>query len=360
MRAARHLLLRAIVVASIAVASFVGAVGVAPAGADAPGAARESVAEAIGVPRTALLRAVKGAPSIDFRLGGGTRLRVASLAYDRAQVAPLVSDVSSLPHGPELAQLQLYAANGEEEALLCGEGTMACYDPVSERMVVSAETEEVDGISRASVIAHEYGHHIANNRAGGIWSAFDAGTLRWSTYERVCERQREGLAFPGNEGLHYWENPGEAFAQSYSQLVDPQSTWNYSPLFAPDPTALQKLREDVVDPVEPTETTWTHDESDNAGPAGIGDAIALDPTGTATELRVPYDGRIRVRLHPTAGSFHLALVDPVTGATVAEADPGAGGVTRLRYADCGQRTLTLVSKPRGPVDASFTASIRVP
>ena len=332
MRVFRHLLVAATLLAA----------GVVPLGA--------TVAHAEPISR---------APSIAFSLAGGTRLRVSSLAYDRAQVTPIVRDISSLPHGPELAHLHLYAATGEEITGLCGEGTMACYDPASERMVVSAESEEVGGISRASVIAHEYGHHIANNRAGGIWSAFDEGTLRWSTYERVCERKREGLAFPGNEGAHYWENPGEAFAQSYSQLVDPQSTWNYSPLFAPDPTALRKLREDVVDPVEPTETTWTHGDPGRPGDAAIGDALALDPTSVSTELKVPYDGRVRVRLRAGAARFRLSLVDPATGETLAEADPGTGGITRLRYADCGLRSVQLVATPLG-ADAPFTASVRIP
>jgi hypothetical protein len=342
----------------------VGAFGLASAGAasaatPAEGAARDTPAAAVGTPGESLARAVSGAPRIDFRLAGGTRLPVSSLAYDRAQLVPLVTDVSSLPHGPEMAQLQLYAATGEEEAALCGEGTMACYDPVSERMVVSAETDEVDGISRESVIAHEYGHHIANNRSGGIWSAFDAGTLRWSTYERVCERKREGLAFPGNEGAHYWENPGEAFAQSYSELVDSGSEWNYSPLFAPDPTALRKLREDVLDPVEPRDSSWSFDEPAETDLSGIGDAVALDPASVSTELKVPYDGRIRIRLHSRSGRYRLALVDPESGATVAQAGPGAGGATRLRFADCGLRRLQLVSTPIGPA-ASFTANIRTP
>jgi hypothetical protein len=357
MRASRYLPLLAIVLTAIA-AAFA---ATAAAEVTAPVSdARVPFGE--GTTPQALTRAVDSAPSIDFRLAGGTQLHVASLSYDREQMTPIVGEISSLPHGAELGSLKVYAATGPEETALCGEGTMACYDPVSERMVISAETEEVAGISRDSVVAHEYGHHIANNRAGGIWPAFDAGTLRWSTYERVCERKREGLAFPGNEGAHYWENPGEAFAQSYSQLVDPQSTWNYSPLFAPTPTSLRMLREDVEDPVEPTESVWTYGESGSSDPGApaIGDAVALGAPALTQELKVPYDGRIRVRLHPDGGRYRLALVDPTSGETVATAGPGAGGVTRLRYADCGERALSLVSTPIGASAAPFSARIKLP
>jgi hypothetical protein len=356
----RHLPLFAIVIAAC-LAAFTAQAGAEVTEEAAPPVADARVPFEEGATPQALTRAVDSAPSVDFRLSGGTQLHVASLAFDREQETPIVGVISALPHGSELASLKVYAATGPEESALCGEGTMACYDPVSERMVISAETEEVDGISRASVVAHEYGHHIANNRAGGIWSAFDAGTLRWSTYERVCERTREGLAFPGNEGAHYWENPGEAFAQSYSQMVDPQSTWNYSPLFAPTPTSLRKLREDVEDPVEPTESVWSYGEEAGPGAAiGIGEAVPLGPTPMAQELKVPYDGRIRVRLRAHGGHYRLTLVDPAGGETVAEAGPGAGGVTRLRYADCGLRTLRLVSTPLGSSDAPFSARIKLP
>ena len=148
-------------------------------------------------------------------------------------------------------------ATDEEIAQTCGAGTMACYDPSSERMIVSGQSEEVDGIPREAVIAHEYGHHIANNRRGDIWSALSAGTPRWSTYEHVCELARGGEVFPGNEGAHYWENPGEAFAQSYSQMVVPQANWYYTPLLRPDETALAKLRMGRVHPWrEPAKTVW--------------------------------------------------------------------------------------------------------
>lgn len=260
----------------------------------------------------------------------------------------MVALLESLPHGPELARLKLYVGTDAEIVDRCGAGTMACYDPVSERMVVSGQSGEVAGISREAVIAHEYGHHIANNRAGGIWAAFAAGTLRWSTYERVCESKRAGEAFPGNEGAHYWANPGEAFAQAYSQLVVPSEEWNYSPIFRPDATALRLLREDVVDPVEPRQLSWGVGTAASGGRTmAIAAALPADGNYSRT-LRVPYDGRIRIRLRGEDGArVRASLLDPQSGAVLAAAGPAAGGVTRLRYADCGHRRLRLEVSPLG-------------
>ncbi len=300
------------------------------------------------------------APTLSFRLAGGQAIEVSSLAYDRAEVAPLAASVGELPHGSELSRLKVYVATRAEVATLCGEERMACYDPVSERMTIDGEDEEVDGISRASVIAHEYAHHIANNRAAGIWPAFDAGTLRWSTYEHVCERKREGLAFPGNEGAHYWENPGEAFAQSFSQLVDPSEEWNYSPLFRPDPTALRKLREDVVEPVEPKRTTWVEGVERGTDSEGLAAAVPASSRSFAEAIAAPYDGRVRARLRsPDGGRYRLSLVDLASGEVLAQATPRPDGSTRLRYADCGHRQLELEATALGK-PTPFEASLLTP
>jgi hypothetical protein len=298
------------------------------------------------------LPAAAGAATISTAAG---QPRVASGAYARAQVAPMVALLDSLPHGRELSRLKLYVGTDAEIAARCGPGTMACYDPVAERMAVSGQSAEVAGIPREAVIAHEYGHHVANNRAGGIWSAFAAGTPRWSTYERVCESKRAGQAYPGNQGGHYWDNPGEAFAQTYSQLVLPREEWNYSPLFRPDATALRKLREDVLHPVRPRRSSWQVGGDEGPGPA-LGTALVADGT-YARSLRLPYDGRVRVRVRGEDGArFRAALVDPASDATVASAAPGAGGVTRLRFADCGHRELRLEVTPLG-VAAGFRVEL---
>jgi hypothetical protein len=342
----------------VVIGTVLGSAGIAAAVVP-PSTGAAAVSAAIGIPNAKMMRTIREAPALAFSLAGGVQMRVTSLMYDRAQVAPLVEAVSALPHGSELSKLKLYAATNEEIDAICGAETMACYDPVSEQMAISAQSESIDGISRESVIAHEYGHHIANNRAAGIWPAFDAGTLRWSTYEQVCERRREGLAFPGNEGVHYWENPGEAFAQSYSELMVPTSEWNYSPLFQPNETALRKLREDVLEPVEPRHSTWRVGQSTGAS-SGIAEALPVGPATLSRVLRIPYDGRVHVRLHSDGAHYRLALVDPETHQTVAEAGPSKAGATHLQYADCGHRELELVTTYGGGSARPFVAEIVAP
>jgi hypothetical protein len=296
-----------------------------------------------------------------FRIDGGGRLLATSRSFDRAQVAPLIDTIAALPHGSEISKLGLVVATPAEIGRLCGEETMACYDPREDRMVIDGQDEVLDGVSRLSLIAHEYGHHIANNRVGGIWSAFEAGTLRWSTYEEVCERAGAGELFPGNEGAHYWENPGEAFAQSYATLVEPQTPWlSYSPLLAPDETALRKIREDVLNPIEPRTMHWRVG-SEPVGRSAISTAV---PVGQATFGRTfpaPLDGRITVRLRgDEGGGYRLSLRDATTGELLARAPAGAGSEPRLHYANCGHRRLEVSAEATNTSAAGFEAEILAP
>jgi hypothetical protein len=295
-----------------------------------------------------------------FRVHGGVNLDATSFAYDRAEVAPLVASIDALPHGPELAKLQLDVATPGEVRRRCGEETMSCYDPREDRMVIDGEDEELDGVSRASLIAHEYGHHIANNReGGGIWSAFEVGTPRWSTYEQVCERTREGRLFPGNEGTHYWENPGEAFAQTYATLVVPETAWPYTPLLQPDETALRKVREDVLNPVEPKELQWRVGSPSRPGPS-IADALPVERGSFARTVKAPVDGRVAVRLEAEeGGTYRLSLLDASTGELLSRALPGSDGKTSLRYADCGHRQLQVKAEALGGAHP-FKAEVLIP
>ncbi|MBS1861480.1 MAG: hypothetical protein JSS68_07180 [Actinobacteria bacterium] len=294
-----------------------------------------------------------------FRLADGSALHVTAAAFDREQVAPTVAMIDSFPHGSELTNLDLEVGRSVEVENRCGEETMACYDPRAEEMVVDGEPGLVEAEPLISVVAHEYGHHIANNREGGIWPAFDQGTLRWSTYEQVCERTRKGLLYPGNEGSHYWENPGEAFAQSYATLVEPATPWPYTPLLAPDPTALRKIREDVRDPVRPRMSIWQVGSPKDDGPA-IADALPVDDASFHRVVAMPYDGRIGIRLQGLeAGRYRIIVSDPSTGEVLTEAPPTSGGKTSVVYADCGHRAVEVTAEAIG-TSPGFRAEISTP
>lgn len=323
---------------------------------------------AIGPPAAAA-GPIQSTPVQHYRIADGASMSVASNFFARPQIAPVVGVFAELPHGQELERLKLYVATDEEIAGSCGERTMACYDPDTERMIVSGQSEEVAGISRESVIAHEYAHHIANNRRGGLWPALFAGTPRWSTHEEVCGLARTRQVFPGDQGLHYWDNPGEAFAQAYSQMIYPQDAWHYSALLQPDPTALEKLRRDVVSPLPgPRTTIWRRGASaprrDLRGRAGsataVGEAVAAPLVSFRRLLRTPIDGRIAARLRTrNGGVYRLALRDPRSGAVLARSKPRGHGVAGLNFPNCGHRSLLLEAIPAGDPDA-FRAKITAP
>ncbi len=80
---------------------------------------------------------------------------------------------------------------------MCGQGALACYG--GNRIFAPAEDPSFD-LSAESVVAHEYGHHVAAHRLNPPWDAIDYGTKRWASYENVCAKARRGRVVPGRRG----------------------------------------------------------------------------------------------------------------------------------------------------------------
>jgi hypothetical protein len=234
-----------------------------------------------------------------YPLPGGSTVAVASDDYSSAQIGPVLAVLGRLPHGTEMNLLSVYLATPQRIGGICGNEMMGCYFPFQNRMVVSGSNAPVAGVTRDHVIAHEYGHHIANNRVNGLpWQALDAGTERWATYEHVCEGTQQGGLFPGDEGAHYWQNPGEGFAEAYANLNAPVAglTWNYSPLLSPDPTAMALIGQDVSQPwTGPQTTVWR-------GKLGVRHGNAVRTVTT------PLDGKLTLQMRgPRDSNFDLSV-----------------------------------------------------
>ena len=45
--------------------------------------------------------------------------------------------------------------------------------------------QDVGTTTAASVLTHEYGHHIADSRQNPPWPSVNWGTKRWASYENV-------------------------------------------------------------------------------------------------------------------------------------------------------------------------------
>ncbi|HEX8753863.1 MAG TPA: hypothetical protein VF731_10645 [Solirubrobacterales bacterium] len=302
--------------------------------------------------------------------------QVSSTHYGPAEIGSVQAALQQLDHGSEMASLSVDVATPEEIAQICGEMVVACYMPEAKEMVVSGSDQAVAGVPRDFAIAHEYGHHLANSERSEIISAFEGGTIRWATYERVCQFTRAHLLFPGDQGAHYWQNPQEAFAESYAHLSDPTAKvpWQFTPLLRPTTAALAKIQADLERPWQgPTTSTLTGSVSEAAPPAagrevrgpqgtGLGSAVALGvPAGAYSGLvQTPLDGQVTVSVQAPPGvSLAVSLQDPRSGRTLARASTGEGGATSVGYANCGRDALRLlVASQHG--SGTFQATITKP
>jgi hypothetical protein len=245
--------------------------------------------------------------------------------------------LAGLVHGPELGSVQVYIAPLREVQRICGFQALACYSPFAERIVAPGETAP-DGTAAESIVAHEYGHHVASNRSNAPWRAVEWGTKRWATYVNVCSRARAGSLFPGNESRSYRLNPGEGFAEAYRVLNERRAgrpdAWSLvdASLF-PDPTALQLLEQDILQP-------WTTNES-----LAFSGSFRRGSGRTRTfTVATPLDGTLRVTLTPPSGTtFGLALYSGTE--LVAGARTGSRSISTTV---CGVRSLTVrVTRTKG-------------
>jgi hypothetical protein len=184
--------------------------------------------------------------------------------------------------------------------------------------------DDVPGYSVEQVLMHEYGHHVATNRSNAPWPAVTWGTKRWASYENVCTRTQQGVAFPGDEGDHYWQNPGEAFAESYMFLNAQRfgvalPPWDYDVLFQPDYNALTKITQDVTTPWNGNKTFVWRGRFGRRG------------TAQAAKLATPLDGEVSFRVSAPRGTLMRVYGD---GQLLGAFRGSAAG--RL----CGQRSVT--------------------
>jgi hypothetical protein len=306
-------------------------------------------------------RALRALASGAHRIGAGNDADVSSTYYGSEQTAEVVGVLRQLDHGPELEQLSVYIATAAEIEQVCGAAVIACYVPSRMEMVVSGEGVASAGVPRDFAIAHEYGHHIANTQRGDLEAPLGAGTIRWATYERVCQFSRARKLYPGDQGNHYWENPEEAFAESYARLNEPDAnvSWQYTQLLAPTVASLTKIRADVARPwTGPVSATWgdsvsappvtaSHQRPVGSSQAGIAGATAVgQPSWVASRLiRTPLDGRVSVHLQAPAGAdLAVLLRDPDSGRVISRSRTGEGGAADIAYGNCGHDSLLLEAR----------------
>jgi hypothetical protein len=259
-------------------------------------------------PRTARVARV-AAVARSYATADGYRVEVeASPSYppDPAADQALVDFLASRLHGSELGGLRVYVGTPGEIQRLCGGDPLvvACYAIGEGRMFVPGES--VHGIPVEYPLTHEYGHHVASWRSNNPWDALDWGAKHWASAMRVCTHVHDRLLFPGNQGRHYRDDPGEGFADGYAHLHYPDMPWYFNELMRPGPLEFAAIRRDVLHP-------WS-------GPRS---RIFRGRLGPGRGVR-----RFRIRLK-LDGNVALRLAAPARAAYSVEAETGGYAAGRI-------------------------------
>jgi hypothetical protein len=261
-----------------------------------------------------------------------------SYTGDPAVAQTYATFLGTLPHGSELASLKVTVVPSSEIAGACGgdpsDGILACYGADDQTMIVPGDQAAGSDISVNYVIAHEYGHHIAAHRSNAPLSALDFGPKKWSSYELVCANTADGKLAPGDQGVNYLSNPGEAWAESYARLIYPNEAWRFTPILTPSKGSALAAMADVAQP-------WTKRVSQ-----------AFNGAGTKTfKLPITLDGAFTLQLDGPARANYDLIVR--SGGKVVDRTTRSDSNDRINYriACRDRRTETLritVIKRSGP------------
>jgi hypothetical protein len=251
---------------------------------------------------------------------------------NRAGAQSFVDFLATRLHGSELGKLRMFIGTPTEVNDACGgdSGVQACYVENERRMYVPS-TDPGNGSSpftREYVMTHEYGHHIAAYRRNDPFSAINWGPKYWSSYKLVCAGVFGGRYFPGNQGAHYLDDPGEGWADGYAHLHYPSAPFQFNRGFAPGAGTFVAIRRDVLTP-------WN-------GPATrtVRRTLSSRRRVTSTTSRLTLDGTVALTLSgPRRANYDLQVIENsrVVGQTKAAGsrDRIAGTVCRGHSGSAG-------------------------
>ncbi len=323
----------------------------------AAGVRRDVIA---GPPDAAAARISAGASEARYPVNDGSGATVAisvtaacEASCTAAEPQSIADFLGTLIHGVEMELLTVQLDTPYQIDYDCGYGADACYYPSESKVVLSGDaTPSPDGASREFVLAHEYGHHVANHRLSPapFPAAIDWGTPRWATRERVCRRSRAGAVFPGDEGVHYFRDPGEAFAEAFARYRFPDSglRWKYLAALKPDAAAFAAIREDTLEP-------WLGRSS-----FLLAGRVPPRQDGTVVKsFRTPLDGAVSLRPARFRHRYRLSVLSPA-GRVLRSTRRGLSFRHRLSLTVCGQHRLRLQLRSTRPTGEGFKLQVQRP
>ena len=300
------------------------------------GRAVAGVAAAAFAPVLAVAPAAGQMPAAAHPTSTGDQVRINVSASDPppdATVRAWADFFGRLPHGRELATLQVDLVEQSEMLGLCGDGAGACYVPAERRAIVAgARALPTPGSAIAETARHEYGHHVATTADNAPWPR-GLGTKRWFTAAGVCRRIRRGELVPTPDH-GYARSAVEGFAEVFRVVAGGSPhLWIVADDLFPDAVARRALLADLRDP-------WV-------GPTTR--VVSGRLRGGATRrhaVAVPLDGRVTVTARGARG-LRPAVRLVARGRTLARGGRDGRG-WRAATTTCGVRRLeVLVSARRG-------------
>jgi hypothetical protein len=271
---------------------------------------------------------------------------------DAADPQAIANTIGTFIHGPEVNLLTIQLDTPFELGFDCGFDAQSCYFSGENKIILSGDAELApDGASREFVLAHEYGHHLAQHRdlPAPFPSAIDWGTERWASLENVCQGERSGSFFPGDEGHHYYEDPGEAFAEAFAfnRFPDAAVEWAWSPALKPTAESFAALREDALKP-------WR-------GRISFTVSGRIPKSGVVVqEFRTPLDGQVSIGPAGGARLGYELVIRNRAGKALRSSRQGVSRGERLDYTVCGQSRLRVAVQATGRPGKRFELTIQRP
>ena len=272
-----------------------------------------------------------------YPIGDGHTVRIILSEFfprDPAVPQSVATFMGRLVHGTEMDRVTVFLAPREEIALVCGAEALACYSQLDNLLLVPVVG--ISGIPREEIIAHEYGHAVANARNNFPFPAVTFGTKRWATYEHVCQRVF-GSPAPTSPAAAYRQSPGEAFADSYRILNGGNpGLWVFVRRYFPNAAALRALRLDVLRP-------WSQ-----RPPLRLSGSFTAARAGPTRRFRIvtPLDGLVRVALTGPPGADYGLQIRMPGGRPPVARSTRRGRSHRLNGLVCGSRVLYVTVRRR--------------